>query len=234
MSAHRLTLDLPVCVALDFDDAERVVEVAGELAGTIEMVKVGATAFIRGGPALLSRLTGHLIFLDLKLHDIPVQVAGAVRACADLGVDLATVHASGGRRMLEAAAEAAGPHLTLAAVTVLTSLDGSDLGELGVAGSPADSVVRLAEIALSSGIGALVCSPLEVEALRSRFGPVSSGGPFLVVPGVRSATAAPDDQRRTLTPKEAVAAGADLLVVGRPITGADDPVAAARAIAEDL
>jgi orotidine-5'-phosphate decarboxylase len=107
MSAHRLTLDLPVCVALDFDDAERVVEVAGELAGTIEMVKVGATAFIRGGPALLSRLTGHLIFLDLKLHDIPVQVAGAVRACADLGVDLATVHAhvGGGRRGRRAASD---------------------------------------------------------------------------------------------------------------------------------
>jgi orotidine-5'-phosphate decarboxylase len=234
MRVHHPILDLPICVALDFDDPQRVTETASKLAGTVEMVKIGATAFVRGGPGLVGRVDTQRVFLDLKLHDIPVQVAGAVRACAELGVDLATVHASGGRRMLRAAAEAAGSDVTLAAVTVLTSLDDHDLQDLGVVGSAGDSVLRLAELALSSGVTALVCSPLEVESLRDRFGPVTEGGPFLVVPGIRPEATRPDDQRRTLTPKEALAAGADLLVIGRPITGADDPVSAARALAEEL
>ncbi|HJR45094.1 MAG TPA: orotidine-5'-phosphate decarboxylase [Actinomycetota bacterium] len=221
-----------ICVALDSPDPSDVVAMADRLEGSVGMVKVGLTAFTAGGPWLVERLAAHKLFLDLKLHDIPDQVGGAVAAVDRLGVALTTVHAGGGRRMLAAAAEAAGPDLKVIAVTVLTSLDDADLSELGVRGGTGEAVLRLADIALEAGVGGLVCSPLEIAAVRERFGSYDDGGPYLVVPGIRPAGSQTHDQRRTLTPAEALDAGADLLVVGRPITGADDPVAAARAIGE--
>jgi orotidine-5'-phosphate decarboxylase len=174
------------------------------------------------------------LFLDLKLHDIPAQVAGAIEVVSDLGVTLTTVHASGGREMLSAAVRAAGDGLTVLAVTVLTSLGDPDLEDLGVRSKATEQVLRLADLALSSGIPGLVCSPLEVGAIRERFGTGDRGGPFLVVPGIRPRDARADDQKRTLAPAEAVDLGADLIVVGRPITGASEPAEATRAIVSEL
>ena len=172
--------------------------------------------------------------MDLKLHDIPVQVSGAVRAVSELGVDYTTVHAFGGGGMLRAAAEAAGDDLQVLAVTVLTSLDDADLAAVGVKQTVRDQVLVLAELALSSGVHGLVCSPLEVAAIRERFGARSAGGPLLVVPGIRPAGSHADDQKRTMGAGAAVAAGADLVVVGRPITAAPDPAAAAGAVLQEL
>lgn len=225
----------PLCVALDTPDPTEAVRLATELGSTVGAVKVGLTGFVAGGPPLVAELrAGNDVFLDLKLHDIPAQVAGAVEAVGGLGVSLTTVHASGGRAMLTAAAGAAPPDLKLLAVTVLTSLGDWDLTEIGMSYAPEDAVLRLTELALSCGLSGLVCSPLEVSRIRERFGPHGDGGPYLVVPGIRPEGSDKADQQRTLTPAEAVAAGADLLVVGRPITGAQDPVAAARAIVESL
>ena len=174
------------------------------------------------------------VFLDLKLHDIPNTVAGAVRSLLPLRPAMLTLHAGGGAAMLaaaRAAAEAAGADRPiLLAVTVLTSMDAAALAATGVAGDPAGQVLRLAGLALAAGADGLVCSPQEVAAIRAEFGPA----PYLVVPGVRPTGSAAGDQARTATPAEAVAAGADWIVVGRPITGATDPVAAARAIADSL
>lgn len=225
----------PLCVALDTPDPAATVRLATELGSSVGAVKVGLTGFIAGGPPLVADLRAvNQVFLDLKLHDIPAQVAGAVAAVGDLGVALTTVHASGGRAMLSAAAEAAPPELRLVAVTVLTSLGDWDLTEIGMSYTPEDAVLRLTELALSCGLAGLVCSPLEVARIRERFGPHDDGGPYLVVPGIRPAGADKGDQQRTLTPAEAMEAGADLLVVGRPITGASDPVAAARSIVGSL
>ena len=225
----------PLCLALDSDDPEALLRMVAGVDGAVGAVKVGLTSFYAGGPELVRTLTdSHPVFVDLKLHDIPVQVAGAVRSIASLGATWTTVHAAGGPAMLQAAAEAAPPALTVLAVTVLTSLDDSDLDRLGLAGPAQDAVLRLAELALEAGLGGLVCSPLEVAAVRARFGPRSEGGPYLVVPGIRPAGSEVGDQRRTLGPREALRAGADLLVVGRPITAAADPGAAARSIAAAL
>jgi orotidine-5'-phosphate decarboxylase len=174
------------------------------------------------------------LFLDLKFHDIPAQVEGAVAAVAALGASYTTVHASGGSDMIKAAVAAAGEDLTVLAVTVLTSLDDNDLTAIGMEGTAEESVLRLADVALSAGADGLVCSPLELPSLRDRFGARASGGPLLVVPGIRPAGAHAGDQRRTLGPSEAIAAGADVLVIGRPITAAADPGAAAAAILDGL
>lgn len=219
-----------ICVALDSPNPSDVVALARELEGEVGMVKVGLTAFTAAGPSLVAEIGPRRVFLDLKLHDIPAQVAGAIEQVRRLGVALTTVHAAGGRKMLIAAAEASGPDLKVVAVTVLTSLNDSDLAELGISGTAGEAVLRLAETALSSGVDGLVCSPLEVASIRQRFGSRAEGGPYLVVPGIRPAGSETHDQQRTLTPAEALAAGADLLVVGRPITGASDPKAAARAL----
>lgn len=225
----------PICVALDTDDPAEALRLATELGSSVGAVKVGLTSFMGGGPALVADLrNGNKVFLDLKLHDIPAQVAGAVGAINTLGVSFTTVHASGGRAMLTAAADAAAPGLTLLAVTVLTSLGDWDLTEIGMSYAPEDAVLRLTELALSCGVRGLVCSPLEVGRIRDRFGPHSDGGPYLVVPGIRPEGVEKADQQRTLTPTEALDAGADLLVVGRPITAAEDPAAAARAIVDSL
>lgn len=236
MSSAEATVTNPICVALDTPDPDEARELARSLSGEIGGVKVGLTSFAIGGAGLVRDLAeDNEVFLDLKLHDISSQVEGAVRAIAQLGASITTVHAAGGRAMIRAAvAGATGSDLKVVAVTVLTSLDDSELADLGMKGGATDSVLRLAELALSSGVHGLVCSPLEVAVLRERFGPHDAGGPYLVVPGIRPDGAAPGDQRRTLTPNEARAAGADLLVVGRPITAASDPVAAAREISSRL
>ena len=231
-----MTTANPICVALDKPQPDAARALATSLRGEVGAVKVGLTTFSVGGADLVRDLVGAGdVFLDLKFHDIPAQVEGAVGAVAELGARITTVHASGGRDMLQAAARAAqGSDLRVVAVTVLTSLDDSDLNEIGFTGGAHDLVLRSAELALSCGVHGLVCSPLEVSALRMRFGSHDDGGPYLVVPGIRPQGAAKGDQRRTLTPKEALDAGADLLVVGRPITDAPDPVAAARDIRSTL
>lgn len=221
----------PICAALDTPDEETFRSLVGELAPHVGVFKVGLTAHVAlGGDALREAARHRPVFLDLKLHDIPVQVAGAVRAAAATGASLLTVHASGGSAMIAAAVEAAPADVTVVAVTVLTSLSDEDLSSLGMGSSVDKQVLGLAEVAIGSGAGGLVCSPLEVGALRARLGPE----PLLVVPGIRPAGASSADQKRTLGPREALEAGADLLVVGRPLTGASDPAAAAAGLLEEL
>lgn len=224
----------PICCAIDRPDLTGALALVRALKDSVGMIKLGLEFFIANGPAGVAAVAaeGVPLFLDLKLHDIPNTVAGAVAAAARLPVGLLTLHAAGGRAMLEAAVQArnaSGSQLRLLGVTVLTSLDAMDLEALGVARSPADQVLALAEMALSAGLDGLVCSPHEVAALRRRFG----SDPLLVVPGIRPAGTA-DDQKRTLDPRRARELGADLLVIGRPITAAADPRAAARAICESL
>jgi orotidine-5'-phosphate decarboxylase len=199
------------------------------------VLKVGLELFTAAGPSIVCALARHRpIFLDLKLHDIPNTVAGAVRSLLPLKPAMMTLHAAGGAAMIAAAraeAEKAGADRPmLLAVTVLTSIDAETLASTGVAASPADQVLRLARLALAAGADGLVCSPQEAGVLRAALGPA----PVLVVPGVRPAGSVLGDQARTATPAEAVAAGADWIVVGRPITGAPDPAAAAAAIAAGL
>ncbi len=222
-----------IIVALDTDSPEAAMAAVGTLSGEVGMFKVGMELFPRGGPELVRRIreAGFEVFLDLKFHDIPNTVAGAVRSAAALGVKFATVHASGGKAMLSAAADAArGTGTTILAVTVLTSLDDADLSDLGFSVGAAEAVVRLAGLAVSSGVGGIVCSAKEVAAVRSRVGK----GVVLVTPGVRMPGDAAGDQKRVVTPAEAIRRGADYLVVGRPITKAGDPAAAARAIAASM
>ncbi|MDN3566813.1 orotidine-5'-phosphate decarboxylase [Paeniroseomonas aquatica] len=221
--------------ALDTPDADRAAALAAALAPHCGPLKLGLELFAAEGPAAMRRIAPLApVFLDLKLHDIPNTVAGAVRSLLPLRPAMLTLHAGGGTAMLaaaRAAAEAAGADRPiLLAVTVLTSMDAAALAATGVAGDPAGQVLRLAGLALAAGADGLVCSPQEVAAIRAEFGPA----PYLVVPGVRPAGSAAGDQARTATPAEAVAAGADWIVVGRPITGAADPVAALRAIAGSL
>ena len=221
----------PVCLALDSPDRDRVMDLAGATGEHVGMFKVGLTAFTALGPGIVAELSQvRPVFLDLKLHDIPAQVEGAVAAVRALGASYTTVHAAAGAVAMRAAVSAAGEECRVLAVTLLTSLDESDLIAVGIAGPPEQAVLRLAETALGAGAPGLVCSPLEIGALRKRFG----SPPILVVPGVRPAGARSDDQKRTLSPREAVAAGADVIVVGRPITGAADPGAAARSMLEEL
>lgn len=218
-------------VALDTDSAEGALAIARAVSCEAKVAKVGMELFPRGGPALVRsiREAGMDVFLDLKFCDIPNTVAGAVRSAAALGVRFTTVHASGGRAMLRAAAEAArGTGTTVLAVTVLTSLDDSDLAEIGYASGAADVVGRLTRIALEEGIGGIVCSPAEAAAVRRAAG----DGAVIVTPGVRLPEDDRGDQKRVLSPDEAAAAGADFIVVGRPVTRAADPGAAARRFAE--
>lgn len=224
----------PICLALDSRDPDRVASLADATAEHVGMYKVGLTTYVSFGSYLTSSLAARKpVFLDLKLHDIPAQVAGAVRSVADTGASLVTIHASGGADMIRAAVDAAGD-VTVLAVTVLTSLDDASLTEIGMTGPAEKAVLNLAELAVSNGAHGLVCSPLEVEAIRAAFGPYREGGPLLVVPGIRPSGSDSGDQRRILTPREAIAAGADILVVGRPITEVADPAAAARDILEEL
>ncbi len=233
--ANRAGFVGPVLVAIDRPDLGGALALARGLVGAVGGLKLGLELFVAEGPAAVRALatTGLPIFLDLKLHDIPNTVAGAVRAAAGLGAALLTVHAAGGRAMLEAAVQAARASPSpprLLAVTVLTSLDDADLAATGVAGAPLEQAVRLARLAREAGLDGVVCSPQEIAAVRAALGP----GPLVVVPGIRPAGGAAGDQKRIATPAEALAAGADLLVIGRPITTAPDPRAAARAIVAEI
>lgn len=224
----------PICIALDTRDPDELVRLAAATEPFAGMFKIGLTSFVSFGSDLVRSLSQRRgVFLDLKLHDIPAQVAGAVAAVATTGASLVTVHATGGGDMIKAAVEAA-DGVKVLGVTILTSLGRDDLGELGIRGEPGEAVLRLAEVALSAGADGLVCSPLEVTALRAGFGSSADGGPLLVVPGIRPAGGDVGDQRRTMPPRETMAAGADLLVIGRPITAAADPSAAAEAILKEL
>ncbi len=225
-----------VFVALDTPDAKRALSLARRLDGLVGGVKLGKTFFTANGPEGVRRIaaTGPPVFLDLKFHDIPVTVADAVRAALPLAPVMLTVHAAGGAEMMGAAAEAAreggADRPLVLGVTVLTSLGEDDLAATGLAGPVPDQVMRLARLAQASGLDGVVCSAREAAALRRAL-----GGDFkLVVPGIRPAGASADDQKRTMTPAEAVSAGADYLVIGRPITGADDPAQAARAVVGEM
>ena len=221
-------------VALDGDDLVVAEGLARCLTGAVDAFKVGLTLFAAHGPEALFEIGQHgRVFCDLKLHDIPTQVRGAARSLASKGVWLTTVHASGGRAMMAAAVEGAGATgsgTLVAAVTVLTSLDATELGALGVAADPLGQVLRLARLAVGAGARALVCSPQEVAAVRAEVGP----DVLLVTPGIRPLGGDAGDQSRVATPAAAVAAGADYLVVGRPITAAPDPRAAAEAIRAEM
>lgn len=228
----------PVAVALDAPDLATATAWASAVAGTVEVLKVGLEMFCRDGGAAVesaraaARAAGDddmRIFLDLKLHDIPATVRGAAAAVAPLRPDFLTVHASGGAEMIAAAAEAL-PDTRITAVTVLTSLDETALESIGLRGPAREAAVRLAVLAADAGARAIVCSPQEVAAIRAAV----PADITLITPGVRPAGASLDDQKRVATPAQAVADGADLLVIGRPITGAADPAAAARSIAEEI
>ena len=222
----------PIAVALDAPDVETAARWAQAVTPHVAVVKVGLELFCRTGPSIVDTVRGGSgvdLFLDLKLHDIPNTVAGAARAVARLKPRYLTVHASGGADMVRAAVEAA-PDVTIAAVTVLTSLSEQVLEDVGLAGPSLDAVRRLAALAVGAGAGALVCSPQEVAAVRAEVGP----DVVLITPGVRVAGADAQDQARVATPQQALADGADLLVIGRPITAAADPGAAAAQFAADL
>lgn len=224
-----------VYCALDVAEPTAALALAREIHEPVDGFKLGLEFFTANGPdgVRAMRRCGRPLFLDLKLHDIPNTVAGAVRAVAGLRVRYLTVHAAGGAAMLRAARDAAAESPQpprLLAITVLTSLDANDLGQLGFAHGPGDQVIRLADLALEAGMDGLVCSAHEVAALRERFGPRA----VLAVPGIRPASADVGDQKRTMTPSEAQAAGADLLVIGRPITAATEPAQAAADIQADL
>jgi orotidine-5'-phosphate decarboxylase len=222
----------PVYVAVDTPDLAAARMLVAAVAPHVGGVKLGLEFFCAHGPAGVQAVMAGLdlpLFLDLKLHDIPNTVAGAVASLAPLAPAVLTVHAAGGAAMLVAAQAAALPGTRVVAVTVLTSLDDGDLLAAGVADGTAAQVQRLAGLARSAGLAGVVCSPHEVAALKA----IWPDGLF-VVPGVRPAGAALGDQKRVMTPDQALAAGAGILVVGRPITAATDPVAAAKAIADSL
>lgn len=223
-----------IITALDYPDAASALELAGKLNPDQTNLKVGKELFTRSGPMLLDQLhgLGFRVFLDLKFHDIPNTVAGALRAAVDAGVWMVNVHASGGQRMLEAAREAvpSGGSTMLIAVTVLTSLNDEDLGQLGIAGSVEDQVLRLASLSAQCELDGVVCSPMESSSLKARFG----ANFRLVTPGVRPAESENSDQRRVMTPEAALKAGSDYLVIGRPITQSDNPEAALEGIHQTL
>ena len=230
-------------IALDVENSRRAIALSEQLQGVAGGFKSGNRLFTAEGPAVVRALTGrgHRVFLDLKYHDIPNTVATAVAEAADLGVWMVNVHASGGSRMMRAAADSAreaaarrgGPPPLVIGVTVLTSISASALAETGVVNPVLEQVVLLARLAQSSGLDGVVASPQETSLIRERCGPSFT----IVTPGIRGGTAAAgasDDQERTMTPGEAIAAGASYLVVGRPIVAAPDPRAAAERIGDEI
>ena len=228
-----------ILVALDTAELARAQALASALSGLVGGLKVGKEFFTAHGPQGVRALPGgQRLFLDLKFHDIPNTVASALRAAVRLEPLIINVHASGGAAMMAAAAQAVReeaaahgiPRPRLVGVTVLTSLDDADLEAVGQRGPASEQVLRLARLAQASGLDGVVCSPREIAGLRAALGPDF----LLVVPGLRPDWAARGDQKRVTTPGQALAAGADYLVIGRPITGAEDPAAAARKISEEL
>lgn len=227
--------DPRIIVALDFAQATDAIALASRLDPELCRVKVGKALYTAAGPGLVEKLlqSRFEVFLDLKYHDIPNTVAAACLAAAELGVWMVNVHALGGRAMMSAAREAlsrrkAAPRLV--AVTLLTSMEAADAVEVGLSGSPRENVFRLAQLAKACGLDGVVCSPQEAAGLRRRHG----NGFTLVTPGIRPAEAARDDQNRVATPRQAIADGADYLVIGRPITRAPDPLAALHGIANEI
>ncbi len=222
--------------ALDVPALDEARSLCRQLAGHVGLAKVGLELFVAEGARAVrvAQDAGLPVFLDLKLHDIPNTVEGAARSAARLGIRMLTVHAAGGRKMIGAARagleSAAGERPLLLAVTVLTSLAPADLAAQSIDGSVEEHVVRLARLAVEAGADGLVCSPHEVAAIRAALG----AAPVLVVPGIRPAGSAPGDQARAATPRAALDAGADYLVVGRPLREAADPAQAARRIAEEI
>lgn len=225
----------PLIIALDFPGEAEALDLVARLDPARCRLKVGKELFTRCGPDLIRRLQGRgfEVFLDLKFHDIPNTVAAACAAAADLGVWMINLHCSGGARMMAAARERlerCARRPLLIGVTVLTSLDAEDLAAVGCPGDPAERVLRLAELGQRAGLDGVVCSPREAAAVRAERGP----GFVLVTPGVRPSVTAEDDQKRVMTPADALAQGASYLVIGRPITAAPDPLAALESIERSL
>lgn len=227
--SNRTTIPI---VALDFADSWSALKLVSRLGDSCRFYKVGSELFTAAGPTIIETLRnqGCDVFLDLKLHDIPNTVAGAMRRISAMDVRLATVHASGGRAMIEAAVSAAGEGCRVLAVTVLTSLDATALAEItgSTAGNVGEMVIRLAAVASSSGAHGIVCSGDEAKLIRDRFGATLE----LLIPGIRLKGDAVGDQARVVTPEAAVAAGADYMVIGRSVTAADDPEAAMKTVLE--
>ena len=222
-------------LVLDAQSPREVIPVLRQLQGTVNWVKVGLEMFTACGPDCVREIAGlgFKVFLDLKLHDIPNTVAKAVESCAQLPIGMLTLHTCGGRDMMQWAVRAQqqhAPRLLLLGVTVLTSMSAPGLAETGVAETPERQVVRLGRLAVDSGMRGLVCSPLEIAPLRTVVPPEVA----LITPGIRPRDAKADDQTRIMTPSEAARAGATVIVVGRPVFKAPDPVAAARAILTEL
>lgn len=227
-----MTNRAPIAVALDAPDLDTAASWADLVTPHVTTLKIGLELYLRFGPEAVASVRGPRgadVFLDLKLHDIPATVSRAARAVAKVRPDLLTVHAAAGAAAIEAAVQAL-PATKIMAVTILTSLSDNDLGDIGMAGPVRDAVLRLSALAVRAGARGLVCSPREVAAVRAEVGPDI----ILVTPGVRPLGEASHDQARVATPQEALSAGADLLVIGRPITGAPDPGAAAAALATAL
>ncbi len=220
-----------IIVALDVPTSDAALALVRRLSPHPGLFKIGLQLFSAVGPDMVRavRELGGRVFLDLKLHDIPSTVAHAVESAGSLGVEMLTLHLSGGRAMAAAAAQAASPEIVLLGVTVLTSADEATLREVGVASSIEEQVLRLAQLGVESGIGGLVASPQELARLRSVYGP----GIKIVTPGIRPSASAANDQKRTMTPAAAFKAGADFLVIGRPITAAADPRSALEQIVAD-
>jgi orotidine-5'-phosphate decarboxylase len=216
-------------VAADVSTRDELLRLVDALSGTVGVLKIGLQAFIANGPAIVREVVGRgeRVFLDLKIHDIPNTAKRAVAEVAGLGVAMATVHAAGGLAMLGACAH---DSVLVLGVTILTSLEEADLLQIGFGGNAVENAVRLARLSQDAGLGGVVASPLEITAIRE-----ACGDDFVIVtPGIRPAGSEAGDQRRTMTPREAVAAGADYIVVGRPITSAADPRSAAQRIVESL
>jgi orotidine-5'-phosphate decarboxylase len=223
-----------LAVALDLANEHEALKLVDRLGQSCQWFKVGMELYYAAGNSIVQQLRdrGFSVFLDLKLHDIPNTVAGAVRSAAQAGASLLTIHATGGAVMMSAAAEAASAPGSprLLAVTVLTSMDANELAGIGITASPAEQVLRLAKLAQASGIDGMVCSAEEVAALRKETGPDT----LLVIPGIRPTGSAIEDQKRIATPAQAITHGASMLVVGRPITRAPDPAEAAQAILQEI
>ncbi len=234
MSAQQITGSC-IIVALDYPDAKPAQAFIDRIEPGQCRLKVGKELFTRAGPRFVETLVqrGFDVFLDLKFHDIPNTVASACHAAAELGVWMVNVHALGGERMLQAAREGlarAGRQPLLIAVTILTSMDEHDLAGVGLAGTPAENVMRLAALARACELDGVVCSSRETAELRTRFGDDF----LLVTPGIRPAGTATDDQRRVMTPVDAISNGSSYLVIGRPVTQADDPLGVLRTINSEL
>ena len=231
-----MSCQTPVVVALDFENKAQALNLVSQLDPQLCRLKVGKEMFTHFGPELVTELQQRRfdVFLDLKFHDIPNTVAKAVKAAADLGVWMVNVHASGGSKMMSAARESLvtygteKPHLI--AVTVLTSMEQSDLTELGISLTPAQQVLKLAALTQQAGLDGVVCSAQEATLLKQQFGKDF----MLVTPGIRPTSSSQDDQKRVMTPSQALAVGVDYMVIGRPITKAADPLAALNAIVREI